>query len=182
MNPNTARTIADALTWARIGSVVPITIFAWYDLRWWVFALYIAAALTDFFDGVFARRGAPPTTAHDLDGIADMIFSFTTLLWFWLLIPGFVTKYWLPYVPILVVLEIYMMNVRVRHQRYGIPHLQFGRFAMALFFFLLPVVILWGDVPWFIHGVLIIAVASKLQLAWAFWNGRADTKTHAAGR
>ena len=182
MNPNTARTIADALTWARIISIVPITVLAWYDLKWWVFGLYIAAALTDLLDGMFARRGAPPKTEHDLDGIADLIFSFTTLLWFWLLVPGFITKYWLPYVPIFVVLELYMINVRVRHQRYGIPHLQFGRFAMALFFFLLPVVILWGDVSWFIHGVLIIAVASKLQLAWAFWNGRADTKTHAAER
>ena len=182
MNPNTARTIADALTWARIISVVPITSLAWYDLRWWVFALYIAAALTDYFDGVFARRAAPPTTARDLDGLADLIFSFMTLLWFWLLIPGFVTQYWLPYVPILVALEIYMMNVRVRHQRYGIPHLQFGRFAMALFFFLLPVVVVWGDVPWVVHGVLIIAVASKLQLAWAFWNRRAVAKTRSTER
>jgi phosphatidylglycerophosphate synthase len=177
MNPNTARTIADALTWARIVSVVPITVLAWYNLKWWVFGVYIAAALTDLLDGMFARRGAPPTTDHDLDGIADFILSFATLLWFWLLVPGFVTKYWLPYVPILVLLEIYMMNVRVRHQRYGIPHLQFGRFAAALFFFLLPVVIVWGDVPWFVHGVLIIGVASKLQLAWAFWNGRPNAKT-----
>lgn len=181
MNPNSARTIADALTWARIGSVLPITVFAWYDLKWWVFVLYIAAALTDYFDGVFARRAAPPKTAHDLDGIADLIVSFATLLWFWLLIPGFVSKYWLPYVPIFVVLEIYMTNIRIRHQRYGIPHLQFGRFAMALFFCLLPVVIVWGDVPWFIHGVLIIAVASKLQLARAFWIGRTQAKKRTAG-
>jgi phosphatidylglycerophosphate synthase len=182
MNPNTARTVADALTWARIASVVPITICAWYNLKWWVFAIYIAAALTDYFDGMFARRGAPSKTGHDLDGIADLIFSFTTLLWFWLLAPGFVTKYWLPYVPILVLLEIYMMNVRLRHQRYGIPHLQFGRFAMALFFFLLPVVIVWDDVAWFIHGVLIIAVASKLQLAFAFWSRRAGAKTAESGQ
>ena len=182
MHPNTARTIADALTWARIISVVPITICAWYNLKWWVFALYVAAALTDYFDGMFARRGTPSTSDHDLDGIADLIFSFTTLLWFWLLIPDFVTKYWLPYVPILVLLEMYMMNVRLRHRRFGIPHLQFGRFAMALFFFLLPVVIVWGDVPWFIHGVLIIGVASKLQLAWAFWNGRPNAKTPDPGQ
>lgn len=169
MNKNTARILADLLTWSRIASVVPITWFAWYGLKWWVFGLYIAAALTDLFDGMLARKATPSGTNFDLDGIADLIFSFTTLLWFWLLIPEFVHKYWLPYVPLFVGLEIYLTVVRVRYQRYGVPHLQFGRFSMALFCFLLPVVILWGDVAWFIHGVLIIGLLSKLQLAWAFW-------------
>ena len=41
MNKDTARKIADALTWARVVSVVPITKLAWYELRWWVFALYV---------------------------------------------------------------------------------------------------------------------------------------------
>ena len=170
MNKKHARIIADSLTWARIVSVLPLTVLAWYDLRWWVFGLYIAAALTDLLDGMFARRALPPKSDVDLDGIADLIFSFATLLWLWFLTPDFVHKYWLPYVPIFVVLEIYMTTVRVRHRRYGVPHLPFGRITMALFFFLLPVIIVWGDVPWFVHGVLIAGVASKLQLSWAFWN------------
>lgn len=161
--------MADTLTWARIVSILPITALAWYDMQWWVFTVYIAAALTDLFDGILARRGAPPKSDFDLDGAADAVFSFSTLLWFWLLFPEFVHKYWLPYVPILAVLEVYNTVIRVRHKRHGIPHLPFGRFAMALFFFLLPVVVVWGDVPWFVHTVLIIGIASKLQLSWAFW-------------
>ncbi len=170
MNRQTARTVADALTWARIFSVVPITVLAVYGLKWWVFGVYIAAALTDLLDGMFARRAAPPKSDVDLDGIADVVLSFTTLLWFWLLMPEFVYRYWLPYLPIFVLLEAYLSYVRVRYRRYGVPHLRFGRWAMALFFSLLPVLIVWGDVPWFVHGVLIIGVASKLQLAWVFWN------------
>ncbi len=173
MNRETARTIADALTWSRIVSVVPITVFAAYGFKWWVFGTYIAAALTDLLDGMFARRAAPPKSDVDLDGIADVVLSFTTLLWFWLLMPEFVYRYWLPYVPIFVLLEAYLSYVRVKHRRYGVPHLRFGRWAMALFFSLLPVLIVWGDVPWFVHGVLIIGVASKLQLAWVFWNRHA---------
>lgn len=169
MDRETARTIADALTWARIVSVVPITAMAILELEWWVFGLYIAAALTDWFDGWFARRAVPPRSDADLDGLADLILSFSTLLWMWLLIPGFVSSYWLPYLPIFIALELYMTYVRIRHKRYGVPHLKFGRWAMALFFTLLPVLIIWGDVPWFVHTVLIIGVASKLQLAWAFW-------------
>ena len=71
---------------------------------------------------------------------------------------------------ILVFLEVYLSYVRVKHRRYGVPHLRFGRWAMALFFSLLPVLIVFGDMPWFVHGVLIIGIASKLQLAWMFWN------------
>ena len=174
MNRDTARIVADALTWSRIASVVPITVFAAFGLKWWVFGSYVAAAATDGLDGWFARRAAPPGYDADLDGIADLVLSFSTLLWLWLLFPGFVSKYWLPYLPILVALEIYMSHVRIRHKRYGVPHLQFGRFAMALFFFLLPVLIVRGDVTWFVHGVLIVAVAAKLQLARAFWTRSAS--------
>lgn len=173
MDKNTARTLADSLTWARIVSVVPITVLAWYNLKWWVFGLYIAAVLTDLFDGMFARRAVPPKIDVDLDGIADLILSIATLLWLWWLIPGFVQKYWLPYLPIFLLLEIYMSVIRVRHPEFDVPHLPFGRFAMALFFALLPVLIIWGDVPWFVHGVLVVGIASKLQLTWAFWNRRA---------
>jgi hypothetical protein len=119
---------------------------------------------------MFARRAAPSKSDVDLDGIADLILSMATLLWLWLLIPGFVQSYWLPYLPIFILLETYMTVVRVRQPQFAVPHLPFGRFAMALFFTLLPVLIIWGDVPWFVHGVLMIGTASKLQLTWAFRN------------
>lgn len=169
MNLDTARTIADALTWARIASVIPITILAFYDLKWWVLGLYVAAALTDLLDGMFARRGAPPKSNFDLDGVADRILSFATILWLWLLVPGFLQKYWLPYLPVIVALEIYLNVIRIGYERFDIPHLPFGRIAMALFFTLLPVVLLFGDLPSFVHTVLIIVVVSELQLTWVFW-------------
>jgi phosphatidylglycerophosphate synthase len=169
MDLQAARTIADTLTWFRIVSVVPITVLTWYELQWFVFALYIAGALTDYFDGLFARRAAPPKSDIDFDGIADVVFRIMTVLWIWLLVPGFITKYWLPYVPILVALELYMLVVRARRPLLPVPHFAFGRFAMALFFFLLPVLIVWGDVTWFVHAVLIIGTLSNAQLAWAIY-------------
>jgi phosphatidylglycerophosphate synthase len=167
LDKNTARAIADALTWARIVSVVPITLLAWYELKWWVLVLYAAAALTDLLDGIFARHAVPSTSTVDFDGLADLLLSIMTLLWLWWLIPGFWPKYWLPYIPVLVVLEIYMTTVRVRYPHMSVPHFEFGRFSMALFFFLLPALIIWGDVPWFVHLVFILGTASKAQLAWA---------------
>ncbi len=122
MHADTARRIADALTWARVISVVPITVLAWYDLKWWVFVLYIIAGLTDFFDGIFGRRASPPAKDVDFDGLADLLFSAMTLVWLWLLVPGFFPKYW-GYFPLLVLLELYMTPIRIRYRRMGIPHL-----------------------------------------------------------
>ena len=151
-------------------SVVPITVLAWHDFRWWVLGIYIAAALTDLLDGMFARRATPAATDVDFDGIADLIFRAMALVWLWLLAPWFFPKYWLPYLPVLVLLEVYMLSVRIRIPKMAVPHFAFGRFAMALFFTLLPVLIIWGDVPWFVHLVLIAATASTLQLTWAMAN------------
>jgi len=145
---------------------VPITLLAWYQLKWWVLVFYIAASLTDLLDGIFARCADPPATDTDFDGLADLLFTVMTLLWLWLLIPGFFQNYWLPYLPVLVLLEIYMISARMRYADLIVPHLDFGRNAMALFFFLLPVLLIWDDVPWFVHTVFIIGTASKIQLTW----------------
>lgn len=166
MDKNTARTIADGLTWARIWLALPITVLAWYDFRWWVFGLYIVAALTDLFDGMFARRAAPPKTDVDLDGNADIVFSIMTLIWLWMLIPGFLEKYWLPYLPILLAIQIYVSSAPFRFPGIRVPHFEFGRFMMIVFCCMLPVLLIWGDQPWFVHSVFVLGTIGKLQLAW----------------
>ena len=168
MDKQTARTVADGLTWSRILSAIPITIAASYGLTWWVFGLYIAAALTDLLDGVFGRRATPPPKDTDFDGKADVVFSIMTLVWIWMLIPGFFEKYWLPYLPMLLVIEIYLITIRVREPETPVPHFQFGRFAMALFCFLLPVLLIVQDSAWFVHGVFIIGTLSKIQMVRHF--------------
>ena len=50
MNRKTARKLADGLTWARIWSVLPLTVFAWFELRWWFLGFYVAAALRTELD------------------------------------------------------------------------------------------------------------------------------------
>ena len=168
MDKKTARIVADGLTWSRILSAIPITIAASYGLTWWVFGLYIAAALTDLLDGVFGRRATPPEKDNDFDGKADVVFSIMTLVWIWMLIPGFFEKYWLPYLPMLLVIEIYLITIRVREPETPVPHFQFGRFAMALFCFLLPVLLIVQDSAWFVHGVFIIGTLSKIQMVRHF--------------
>ena len=168
MDKATARTIADTLTWARIFSVVPITICAYYDFRWWVFGLYIAAGVSDNLDGRFARAGDPPKSDLDLDGHADTLIAVFTLVWIWMLFPGFWEKYWLPYIPILFGIQGWLWVTQARHPALGTPHFQIGRYMMALFFFLLPVLIAFGDVEWFVHTVFIGSVIGKLRTVWYY--------------
>jgi hypothetical protein len=168
MDKATARTLADGLTWARIWSVLPLTALAWFELRWWFLGLYMAAALTDWFDGFFGRRAAPPKSDADLDGNADILFSIMTLVWIWMLVPGFYQKYWFPYLPMLAMIQLYLWFAVIRLPALRSPHFQFGRFGMTVFCFLLPVLIVFGDQPWFVHAVFIIGTVGKLQLAWHF--------------
>ena len=168
MDKVTARRLADALTWSRIWSVIPLTALAWFDLRWWFLGLYIAAALTDLADGYYGRRAAPPKSDADLDGNADVLFSVLTLLWIWMLIPGFYEKYWLPYLPILFLIQLYLWSMMLKWPGLHSPHFEFGRFGMTVFCFLLPVLIVFGDQPWFVHTVFIIGTIGKLQVAWYF--------------
>ncbi|MDH5617359.1 MAG: CDP-alcohol phosphatidyltransferase family protein [Gammaproteobacteria bacterium] len=165
MDKDTARTIADQLTWARIWLCLPITALAWFDLKEWVVGVYIVAALTDFLDGKFARRAAPPRTDVDLDGNADLLFTVMTLVWLWMLVPGFMEKYWL-YLPALVAIQIYVSTAPLRHPGIRVPHFQFGRIMMAVFCCMLPIVFIWGNQPIFVHGVFILGTVAKLQLAW----------------
>jgi hypothetical protein len=45
-----------------------------------------------------------------------------------------------------------------------LPHLWSGKLAVAVFSFLLPVLLLFGDVPWFVLIALYVPIAAKVHL------------------
>jgi hypothetical protein len=81
-------------------------------------------------------------------------------------VPGFIQSYGLLYLPVLFAMEIYITTVRWRWPTFPIPHFEFGRFVMALFFFLLPVLLVFGDQPLFVHLVFVLGIIGKIQLVW----------------
>lgn len=166
MNTSSARTIADGLTWFRVLSVIPITLFALADMRWWVFGVYIAASLTDFFDGVFARLARPSHHGGAFDGNADVFFTLMTFVWIAMLFPDFYGRYGLPLVLPLLLLQALLFIVKFRRAQLGVPHLTLGRLSMWMFCSLLPVLFVFGDIQWFVVATLFISIAAKAQLAW----------------
>lgn len=176
MNKQTARTIADGLTWARLFSIIPISIFIIAEMQRWVLALYLLAALTDLLDGWFARRGTESKRGADLDGTVDLIFVGMTLVWIAWMIPGFYAKYWFPFLPAFVAFEGYFLFSRLRKKDLVLPHLWSGKIAMTLFCFLLPVLLVFGDVTWFLLLALYVPILAKAEMAVWIWRGMADTE------
>jgi phosphatidylglycerophosphate synthase len=164
ITPRSARSIADGLTWARVASVVPLSILALNDLVGWFCAVYVVAAFTDAFDGMVARSATAAGYGADLDGLADVFFAIMTLIWIFVLIPGFYQEYWFPYIPAFVAVQGFLIHARVNEPGLSLPHLEFGRFAVFLFHTLLPVLIVAGNVPWFVYLVFACSIAAKLQL------------------
>ncbi len=165
MNTSSARTIADGLTWFRVFSAIPITLLAIADLRWWVFAAYIAAALTDFLDGLFARRARAVGYGSSFDAYADVFFSLMTLVWIALLCPGFFARYGLLLVLPLLLLQAALFVLRYRDPESPVPHLPLGRLSMFAFCFVLPVLLVFGDVSWLVVVAFALAIIAKVQLA-----------------
>jgi phosphatidylglycerophosphate synthase len=161
MTPRSARIIADGLTWARVASAVPLTILALNHLVGWFSAVYVVAAFTDAFDGMFARNGTTVRYGGELDGLADVFFAIMTLLWIFLLIPGFYQHYWFPYLPAFAIIQGFLFYARINEPGLTLPHLEFGRFSVFLFNTLLPVLIVAGG---FVYLVFTCSIAAKLQL------------------
>lgn len=81
---NSARRLADALTWLRLVLAAPIVAALLLGMPGWALALYLVAAATDFFDGRFARAsGLPSTLGMTLDPLADKILVLTVLGTLW---------------------------------------------------------------------------------------------------
>jgi cardiolipin synthase len=76
--------LPNLLTLARIVAI-PVIVALFYvpgdTARWWAFALFVAAAITDFFDGWLARRmGLVSAVGRFLDPIADKLLVAAVLV------------------------------------------------------------------------------------------------------
>ena len=151
--------------WTRVAERALWTVFGLVTLA--MLALFVAFASFDFQLRYVVANSARDMALHYRLAALWGGQAGSLLLWLWLLVPGFISKYWFPYIPLFVLMVAYMTLARMRCPALVVPHLRFGRFAMALFFFLLPVLILWGDVTWFVHAVLIIGTVSNIQLSVA---------------
>jgi cardiolipin synthase len=79
-------TAANVLTMIRLALVPVFVLFMLYGRPGWALATFIAAAVTDAFDGLIARLTTPTTLGAWLDPMADKIL--VTTMFVMLTIPG----------------------------------------------------------------------------------------------
>ncbi|WP_334175494.1 CDP-diacylglycerol--glycerol-3-phosphate 3-phosphatidyltransferase [Pseudoxanthobacter sp.] len=84
MRRSSAFNLPNILTYARIVAVAAVTLFYFLpgvEIRWVAVGIYIAAAITDFFDGYLARAWQQQSAlGRMLDPIADKLLVATCLL------------------------------------------------------------------------------------------------------
>src|SRR5204863_761301 len=141
--PRPARTfsVPNTLTYARIAAV-PAVVACMYGsdilqgglwLRWVALAIFIAAAITDFFDGYFARMWGQQTTfGRMLDPIADKLLVASCLL---MLAANGTIRGWSLWAAIVILCrEILVSGLReyLAELRVGVPVTQLAKWKTTL--------------------------------------------------
>jgi len=155
---------ANVLTWTRAALLLPITLFAYLDMRWTVFWLIIIGSLTDIFDGKVARwTGVASEDGALLDSKIDNLAVPFFLFWVWLLFPVvFEEHLWL----ILVAAGTVAMQLTAAKFNLGIItglHLWSNKLAALFSGFTLPLLIIVGYQPWIIWVVGVTTILSQVE-------------------
>ncbi|MCA3269849.1 MAG: CDP-diacylglycerol--glycerol-3-phosphate 3-phosphatidyltransferase [Alphaproteobacteria bacterium] len=168
-------TAADWLTLARFITPLPLALLWWLPGGAWVcFVLFSAAALTDYFDGMVARRlGVSSGFGVMLDPIADKILVISTLLLLalsrdlsWLGLLAFWGILWR---------ELIVAGLREYLSLRGtaLPVVRLAKYKTALQM-LACAVLLWENANggywpyWFGEGLLVLAALLTLWTGWGY--------------
>ncbi|EKV32349.1 CDP-diacylglycerol--glycerol-3-phosphate 3-phosphatidyltransferase [Caenispirillum salinarum AK4] len=156
-------TLPNILTLSRI-VVIPVVIGLFYvpgDLaRWIACGLFVAAAVTDWFDGFLARRwNQVSALGRFLDPIADKLLVAAVLL----LLVGFDTMTVWSYLPAAVILcrEILVSGLRefLAEIQVSVPVTKLAKWKTTFQLVALTLLILGEAAPWGIPAVLLGEIA-----------------------
>jgi len=147
----------------------------------WFIAVFIILGLTDFFDGLLARRlGLASNFGAMLDSVADIVFYGSAAALAFLLFPDYLLPNLAWIVATIVLLLLTAIIPRLRLGHYLFIHTHLSRFAGALVFFAVPASFLF-DTTWLIRAILLIYAASFLESMWIILRyGAVDPDTRSA--
>ncbi|RDE08761.1 CDP-diacylglycerol--glycerol-3-phosphate 3-phosphatidyltransferase [Pelagibacterium lacus] len=166
------------LTYARIVAVPVIMLLILADnnfLRWLALILYVAAAVTDYLDGYYARRyGSVSPIGRMLDPIADkllvaallLVFCFDSSFGGWDLIPA----------TIILLREILVSGLRefMGTEKIVVPVTKLAKYKTATQLVALAFVIAEPLIPGMreVTDILLwLAAALTAYTGWQYWTG-----------
>lgn len=166
------------LTYARIAAIPVIMLFLLADntvLRWLALLLYIAAAVTDYYDGALARKyGTVSAIGRMLDPIADkllvgallLVFCFDGSFGAWDLIPA----------TIILLREIFVSGMRefMGTEKIVVPVSKLAKYKTTVQLVALAVVIAEPLIPGMreLSDILLwLAAILTAITGWQYWQG-----------
>lgn len=166
------------LTYARIAAIPVIMLFLLADntvLRWLALLLYIAAAITDYYDGALARKyGTVSAIGRMLDPIADkllvgallLVFCFDGSFGAWDLVPA----------TIILLREIFVSGMRefMGTEKIVVPVSKLAKYKTTVQLVALAVVIAEPLVPGMreLSDILLwLAAILTAITGWQYWQG-----------
>lgn len=166
---------ANVLTWTRLVSVVPLSVLAFVQATTLFLAVYVVAILTDAFDGTVARL-QQTASAHGatFDGVVDLVFAAFGLVWLYALVPGVYIDYWPHLLAVAGAFALFFSASYARFRTIVMPHLWLGKLSMLCFALLVPVAVLWSLHDWMVWVVVIVVIASRLEMTAFVLLGRED--------
>ena len=165
------RNWANIVSWSRLALIIPISALLYFSHLGLAASLIVVAMLTDYLDGVLARK-LKLTSAYGsaLDGTIDIIFAIAIVAWLWTISPTLVS-FW-PYVlAVQALLLIIGLIVLVQNKPAPTLHLWTGKIAMTLVYLLIPLLVLGVD-TWFIHVVGIACLITQFESILYVLSGR----------
>ncbi len=166
-------TPANMLTGFRL-LVAPLFVYliVFYRINWWTALVGFLAAMSDYFDGIVARRHGTTTSGAFLDPLADKVIVLGSLYALILARPHGLGGFIAPAI-LITMREIWMSVVRARAARGGIsiPASKLAKwktFAQdwAIALCVLPVT---ARHTWIGVGVIWIAVVLTLYTGWRYY-------------
>lgn len=170
--------LPNLLTYGRTFAIPVIMLFLLADnspLRWLALLLYIAAAVTDFFDGYLARRyGSVSPIGRMLDPIADkllvgallLVFCFDGSFGVWDLIPA----------TIILLREIFVSGLRefMGTEKITVPVSKLAKYKTTVQLVALGIVIAEPLIPGTreLSDILLwLAAILTAITGWQYWSG-----------
>ena len=171
--PTALLTPANLMTAFRL-AVAPVFIYfiIAHRVSWWTTLVGLAAAASDYFDGIVARRHGTTTSGAFLDPLADKVIVLGSLYALVISRPHGLPAFIVPAL-LITAREVWMSVYRSREARRGIsiPASQLAKWKTfvqdwAIAFCVLP---LTGHHVWIGVATIWIAVAMTLYTGWDYY-------------
>ena len=146
--------------------LIPFLLYFSYTKNVSVFMfLYLIAGLSDFFDGIIARKYNLCTNfGAKLDSIADEIISSLTIVFVYFLLPEVILKYIYYVILVAVLLFVRFLIYLIKFKNKTRLHLLSSKFVMFFLYFCISIVLIFNYEPIIPICIIVCSIALTEEL------------------